>query len=83
MIHNSWGKKKNKQGKSIVNPTSCWKKKSIFLSLNTGDIFMFVTTWMSCILKRMYVRALLELFLTFQVKQRMDSILSLILLKWA
>ena len=28
IIHNSWGKKKNKRGKSIVNPTSCWKKKS-------------------------------------------------------
>ena len=33
MIHNSWGKKKNKRGKSIVNPTSCWKKKSIFLKI--------------------------------------------------
>ena len=42
---------------------------------------MFVTTWMSCILKRMYVRALLELCLTFQVKQRMDSILDLIIQK--
>ena len=33
MIDNSWGKKKNKRGKSIVNPTSCWKKKSIFFKL--------------------------------------------------
>ena len=31
MIHNSWGKKKKvKQCESFANPTSCWKKKSIF-----------------------------------------------------
>ena len=83
MIHNSWGKKKNKRGKSIVILQVAGKRSLSFLSLNTGNIFMFVTTWMSCILKRMYVRALLKLCLTFQVKQRMDSILDLILLKWA
>ena len=39
MIHNSWGKKKNKRGKSIVNPTSCWKKKSIFFKLEYWKYF--------------------------------------------
>ena len=32
-MHNSWGKKKVKQCQSFVNPTSCWKKKSIFFEL--------------------------------------------------
>ena len=39
MIHNSWGKKKNKRGKSIVNPTSCWKKKPIFFKLEYWKYF--------------------------------------------
>ena len=32
-ICNSWGKRKVKHGKSEVNSTNCWKKKSIFLNL--------------------------------------------------
>ena len=38
-IHNSWGKKKVKQCQSFVNPTSCWKKKSIFFELEYWRYF--------------------------------------------
>ena len=38
-IHNSWGKKKVRQCQSFVNPTSCWKKKSIFFELEYWRYF--------------------------------------------
>ena len=40
MIHNSWGKKKKvKQCESFANPTSCWKKKSIFFKLKYWNLY--------------------------------------------
>ncbi|KAL6320534.1 hypothetical protein AAG906_007613 [Vitis piasezkii] len=40
MIHNSWGKKKKfKQCESFANPTSYWKKKSIFFELEYWKYF--------------------------------------------
>ena len=41
------------------------KRKLYSLTLNIGSIYMFDTNWMSCILRKMFAKALLEHCLIF------------------
>ena len=50
MIHNSWGKKKMLNNVNHLLILQVVGKRGLyFLNLNTGDIFISDTTWMSCI----------------------------------